>query len=132
MDGKLEGHRGPLAPQVRVRFKRLSLENRDGSERITFDWNLVYVDPATKDTRSVDGLIVAEVKQARRAPGSPFRRLMRDLRIVPSRFSKYCYGVYLFRPCERHNRLKPDYSALERKIRRASTPAAPAPAEMSR
>ena len=65
--------------------------------------------------RRAGDFIMAEVKQARPSLRSPFRRLMRELRIAPVHFSKYCYGIYLFHPEERHNRLKRNYLALERK-----------------
>jgi hypothetical protein len=106
-----------LAPQVSVRFTRLTLQSRARDERVTLDWDLAYIDVASHTVRPAGDFVVAEVKQASRAARSPFRSLMRELRIPQARFSKYCYGVYLARPQERHNRLKPVYRELERRIR---------------
>ncbi len=101
-----------LAPLLRARFSRLTLHRRDIQERLTIDTDLVFTDPRTGVSVAAEGLVVAEVKQSRSRPDSPFRRLMRDLRIPPAWFSKYCFGVYVFRPEVRHNRLKPKYRAL--------------------
>jgi hypothetical protein len=104
-----------LEAMVRVRFTRLALKSKESGERVTLDRGLEYVNPGTGATKPAGDFIVAEVKQARPSLSSPFRRLMRGLRIAPVHFSKYCYGIYLFHPDERHNRLKRNYLALERK-----------------
>lgn len=105
----------PLAAVVRVCFTRLALQAREGGERVTFDLGLLYRDPAEQADPAGSDFVVAEAKQASRTDRSPFRRLMKELRIAPAAFSKYCYGVYLFHPQERHNLLKRRYLALEKK-----------------
>lgn len=104
-----------LVATVRVRYTRLALQSRESDERVTFDVGLAYADSATGTNRPAGDFVVAEVKQASLSLNSPFRRLMRELRIAPISFSKYCYGVYLFCPAARHNRLKRNYLTLERK-----------------
>ncbi len=115
-------------PQIGVRFTRLTLCRGDAEERLTLDTGLVFTDIRTDLTREIGGFVVAEVKQARPRDLSPFRSLMRELRINPSWFSKYCYGIFLFRPEARHNRLKPKYRSLARNLAGTLSPEPSGPA----
>jgi hypothetical protein len=116
-----------LEPRLRVRFLRLTFCRREAEERLTFDTGLVFTDVATGRARVGGEFVVAEVKQVRPQAPSPFRSLMRRLRITPAWFSKYCYGTFLFRPEARHNRLMPKYRALTRRLA-GPAPDQPAPA----
>ncbi len=117
MGRTLQAQHGSLLPTVYVRYTRLALQHKKSAERVTLDMGLTYVDAVTGAARPAGDFIVAEVKQARSSSISPFRRLMRELRIPQASFSKYCYGIYLLHPEVRHNRLKQKYLALERKKR---------------
>ena len=52
------------------------------------------------------GVVVAEMKQDRADPGSPFLQLMRANGVRPTGFSKYCIGAALLNPALKHNRFK--------------------------
>jgi hypothetical protein len=124
VEGVVPGPTEPLAASLRVRFTRIALKSKEAGERLSFDWGLAYALPGAETWRQAGDFVVAEVKQSRLAADSPFRRLMREMRIAPASFSKYCYGIYLFFPDKRHNRLKRNYLALERKksLWRSATP----------
>jgi hypothetical protein len=114
-----------LQPRLQVRFRRLTLYGRAVDERLTFDTDLAYTDVRTGRSLAAGGFAVAEIKQGRRRAASPFRDLMREMRIAPAWFSKYCYGIFRLCPEARHNRLRPRYRALARTL--AAIPAGELP-----
>lgn len=82
-----------LEPKLWNRFLRMTLVSKDRPERLTLDLNLefgwgdAYV--------ALPGIAIAEVKQERLSTHSDFSQQLRVFGIQPSRFSKYCAGIYL-------------------------------------
>ncbi len=111
----LKDEPGPLFPRFQVTYRRLALLHRHSGERITIDLGLSYTDVDSGETKTFPNIAIAEVKHAEPSPQPEFRRIMREERIMPSRFSKYCFGVYLFYPHLKHNRFKPRYLNFRKK-----------------
>ena len=97
---------GPLIPVVRNRFKRITLVNRAKTERLTIDLCVNFYGMQTGRDCDMGPLVIIELK--RDGLGfSPVLAMLRELRIHPHGFSKYCFGLALTTPGLRLNRLKP-------------------------
>jgi len=107
----------PLLPQLWNHFTRLTLVHRTRNERLTIDHDLRFTQAGGE--RSLDGICVAELKEARADRSSPFARLMRTLRVRPAGMSKYCIGMLLLHDRVKRNAFKPILLQLER-IRNAA------------
>lgn len=106
-----------LYPQLWNHFTRLTLVHRTRNERVTIDHSLRFTQAGTE--RSLEGICVAELKEARADRSSPFARLMRSLRVRPAGMSKYCIGMLLLHDRVKRNAFKPILLQLER-IRQAA------------
>ncbi len=107
----------PLLPQLWNHFTRLTLVHRTRNERLTIDHSMRFTLAGTE--RALEGICVAELKEARTDRRSPFARLMRTLGIRPAGMSKYCIGMTLLHPRLKANAFKPVLLRLER-IRNAA------------
>jgi hypothetical protein len=94
-----------LIPVLDIWYTRTTLVNQDLTERITLDQGLVFRDGIL--LIGLPELMIAEVKQASFSAKSPFFTLLKEERIYPSSFSKYCVGTILTHPEIKHNRYKP-------------------------
>lgn len=94
-----------LIPHLENRFNRITLVNKAGTERLTIDTSLRFYNCVTDTSHSVDGLVIIELKQDGNYP-SFVRPLLRDLRIFPTGFSKYCIGCAMTNPMLKRNRFK--------------------------
>ena len=110
------GNDAPLHPTLWNRFTRLTLVRDDQPERLTLDLGLRFHAPETLADEAVelDGLVVAEVKQARADRTSPFVRAMRRMGRRPGGMSKYCVGMLSLHPGLKYNNFKPVLRDLER------------------
>lgn len=93
-----------LQPQIQNRYKRITLVSKSSLERLTIDLELNFKNDARQ--MSLDGLVIAEVKQARFSQDSPFVQLMRKNGMRPTGFSKYCIGTSLLYPHLKSNNFK--------------------------
>lgn len=101
-----------LLPQLTNNFSRLTLVNEKDRERVTIDLMIHFShDEAEK---SLDDLVIAEVKQHRITSLSAFKKLMQANRIFPTGFSKYCLGTLLTHSGIKYNRFKPKLTALNK------------------
>lgn len=91
-----------LTPKVANRFKRITLVNNAKTERLTIDRQLSFHNAETGLDHSMDGLVVIEVKRDGNTY-SPIQDLLRELRIFPCGFSKYCIGMALTTPGIKRN-----------------------------
>jgi hypothetical protein len=107
----------PLLPQLWNHFTRITLVHRSRNERLTIDHDLRF--SRVDGERSLEGICVAELKEARADRSSPFAHLMRQLGVRPAGMSKYCIGLLLLRPDVKRNAFKPILLQLER-IRNAA------------
>lgn len=102
-----------LLPQLRNRFHRITLVNSLLTERLTIDTGLSFLNAATGRGRSLDGLVIIELKRNGHTH-SPAAEMLQTLHIHPAGFSKYCMGMALTDGRLRQNRLKPRLRLLHR------------------
>lgn len=94
-----------LVPQVRNRFRRITLVNSLLTERLTIDTGLCFHNVSTGCERSLEGLVIIELKRDGNTR-SPAGEMLHGLHIHPAGFSKYCVGMALTDRQLRQNRLK--------------------------
>ena len=104
-----------LAPALTNRFRRITLVNAAMTERLTLDSGLWFHNERTGQERAMGELVVVEVKRDGLCP-SPAFDMLRELRIHPHGFSKYCMGTALTNPEPASNRLKPKLRDVEKII----------------
>lgn len=95
-----------LLPAIENHFFRITLVNRDKTERITIDTNLEFHNLTTDRRVSLPAIGIIEWKRDGQNVKSSLGRLLRELRIHPNGFSKYCIGMAVTDPALKQNRLK--------------------------
>ena len=101
-------HLDPLLLEQKIEnnFHRITLVNKAKTERLTIDTDLEFLNLTTGMKCSLPHLAIIELKRDGLQP-SPILGMLRQLRIQPSGFSKYCIGEALTAPSLRINRMKP-------------------------
>ena len=94
-----------LTPAVGNAFDRITLVNRDKTERLTIDLHLHFSNYQTGETADMEQTGIIELKRDGRCP-SPILPMLRQLRIKPAGFSKYCIGACVTNPHLRLNKFK--------------------------
>ena len=102
-----------LLPQIENNFNRITLVNKQKTERLTIDTSLQFDNKVSGNTMSLDDLVIIELKRDGNVY-SPIRDIMRDLRIQPQGFSKYCMGMALTNESLKRNRFKERLMLLEK------------------
>ena len=105
-----------LTEQLENRFDRITLVNKGKTERLTIDTNLRFHNITTDDFRFMEDVVIIELKRDGNVP-SPVFAMLRDLRIKPHGFSKYCIGSAFTNEALRRNRIKPKLHDIEKIIR---------------
>ena len=106
-----------LHPRLQNAFQRITLVNRQKSERITIDSGISFHNLLTGCDASADGLVIIEVKQNGNIP-SDFKRLLLDARIQSHGLSKYCLGMLLTDDHVKYNRFKPKIRMVSKLVGR--------------
>jgi hypothetical protein len=83
-------HPGVLVPKIWINYSRITLVNKTSAERLTIDLNLEFV--KGEDIKSMNQLVIAEVKQDSKAP-SPFVAILKKKHIREGSISKYCFAI---------------------------------------
>lgn len=94
-----------LTPQVRTQFNRITLVNKEQTERLTIDLNLRFENIATKKSVELPQLMIIELKQDGMCH-SRMKDILLSMRIKPTKISKYCIGTALTNPSIKQNRFK--------------------------
>lgn len=94
-----------IYPCVESRFRRITLVNREMTERLTIDLRLHFYNYRTGCTQKIEDMVIIELKRDGNYP-SPARELLNRFRIHPVGISKYCFGSILTTPGLKHNRFK--------------------------
>lgn len=102
-----------LYPQVRTAFDRITLVNKDKTERLTIDTNLRFENFTTHQTSMLNHLMIIELKQDGLCQ-STMKQILQDLRIVSGSVSKYCVGMALTNPNIKSNRFKRKLHIIEK------------------
>lgn len=107
----------PLIPAVRNNFERITLVNHAKTERLTIDLGVHFHGMQTGQDYDMGPLVIIELKRDGLVP-SPVLTMLRELRIHPHGFSKYCFGLALTMPGLRINSLKPKMMDVRKLLNR--------------
>ncbi len=80
-----------IHPIVRNKFHRITLVNYGKTERLTIDYDVQFHNIETSCDANTGQLVIIELKRDGNVY-SPILEILRQLRIKPSGFSKYCIG----------------------------------------
>ena len=107
-----------LTEHLENHFRRITLVNKAKTERVTIDTDLCFHNIKTDRDVDLTGLVIIEVKRDGLQP-SPILGMLRELRIKPSGFSKYCIGSALTNPSLKRNNFKERLRLVDRLLSRA-------------
>ncbi len=102
-----------LIPHMHNYFRRITLVNHAKTERLTIDTNLEFNNIQTNTHREMGDLVIIELKRDGLVY-SPVLEMLRQLRIHPHGFSKYCMGAAMTNDNLKINRFKPKLRDVER------------------
>ena len=94
-----------LQPAINNHFSRITLVNHDKTERLTIDSELRFHNLVSGIDKDMGDLVIIELKRDGLVY-SPVLEMLRQLRIHPHGFSKYCMGSALTNPQLPVNRFK--------------------------
>jgi len=94
-----------LLPQLENDFSRITLVNKEMTERLTIDFMIRFRNCRTHINGSADNLVIIEIKSDGDAE-SPIVRILSEFGIRPVSISKYCLGTVLTNPGAKHNQFK--------------------------
>ncbi len=80
-----------ILPTVQNQFQRITLVNYGKTERLTIDFNVAFHNFETGIDAQTGNLVIIELKRDGNV-FSPILKMLRQLRIKPHGFSKYCIG----------------------------------------
>ena len=93
-----------LTSQQKVNFNRMTFVHRENLERLTIDINLSYSFKNHKG--QFKNLVIAELKKNKSQPTSDFKKILKQYKIKPLRFSKYCMTTLQIDKSVKYNRFK--------------------------
>jgi hypothetical protein len=99
-------HSNLVKPALINRFTRITLAGFELKERITIDFNISFTGPDKMESIALPYLVIAELKREAYSDSSHFKSLIKELKIYPTAFSKYCIGSVLINDSLRKNMLK--------------------------
>lgn len=94
-----------ILPTVQNQFQRITLVNYGKTERLTIDFNVAFHNYETEHDAQTGQLVIIELKRDGNV-FSPVLNLLRQLRIKPSGFSKYCIGSVMTNASLKNNLFK--------------------------
>lgn len=100
---------------VQNNFHRITLVNYGKTERLTIDFDVRFHNFETGKDAGTGQLVIVELKRDGNV-FSPILDILRQLRIKPSGFSKYCIGSVMTNPGLKHNLFKPKLVRISRLI----------------
>lgn len=105
LEGLVKYKATELNPQLHTQFNRITLVDKQKTERLTIDLNLQFVNIATGVTASLGQLMVIELKQNGFIQ-SKMKEILLTMHIHPYKISKYCIGMAMTNPNAKSNRFK--------------------------
>lgn len=88
-----------LHPVIGNTFRRITLTDKDFTQRITIDMDIVFRSICNEDDHISTGkLAIAEVKTGAAGRNCKAKEFFRENKIRPSGFSKYCFGRVMLTP----------------------------------
>ena len=88
---------GEIFPSVETMFNRITLVNKNLTEKLTIDISVTFKNLRTSSEASLGTAAIIEIKQDGRL-GSKMKDILLKHRVKPMRVSKYCLGVALTDP----------------------------------
>lgn len=113
----LRYEREELIPAIRNNFNRITLVNKAKTERLTIDSNLQFFNLVSGVNKHMGDLVIVELKRDGLCY-SPVLEMLRQLRVFPHGFSKYCMGSALTNDQLQVNRFKPKLIDVEKILNR--------------
>ena len=104
-----------LSAALSTRFVRITIVNPRLTERVTIDLSLRYEDVRSGCSTEVEGMAIVEVKQDGNT-ASEIKSILRDMRVMPFRVSKYCLGTALTVEGIKRNRLQQKLRDIEKRL----------------
>lgn len=96
-----------LFPVLRNRFNRITLINKEMTERLTIDTNINFENINNEITASIPNIVIIELKQLINEPSySKYLFKNKELKIYMNSISKYCTGSILTNNTLKHNAFK--------------------------
>lgn len=96
-----------LSRKIENHFYRITLVNREMTERVTIDTGIEFYNLNTENVLRLPEIGIIEWKRDGLADSSLMKGFLHSLHINPSGFSKYVMGMALTDPELRCNRIKP-------------------------
>ena len=106
-----------LLPKIENQFKRITLVNKEKSERITIDTSIEFHNFVSGRTLALPELVIIEWKRDGLSSKSRLKPLLQELRIKECGFSKYVIGMALTDKDLPQNRLKPRIHHINKLLR---------------
>lgn len=104
---------GSFEPKMYTNFDRITLVNKNFTERVTIDRNLQFIADGTQCPR-IENSSIIEVKRDYRAKRTQLVDLLRLHHIQPSGMSKYCIGRAILEPALKSNNFKDKILTLKK------------------
>ena len=102
-----------LVPHLENNFDRITMVNKDKTERLTIDMNLSFNNFISGSKVKINNLVVIELKQDGNQP-SPLKSILPAYSIQKHSFSKYCIGAALNNPDIHNNRINNTFIFCEK------------------
>lgn len=113
--GLVGRHTDNIHETVQNNFHRITLVNYGKTERLTIDFDVKFHNFETDKDAQTGNLVIIELKRDGNVY-SPILALLRQLRIKPSGFSKYCIGSVMTNRGLKQNMFKPKLQKIGRLI----------------
>lgn len=101
---KIIGYPIKVSSKQWINFSRVTFVHKTQKERLTMDVNLTFSHNEKKG--DLKDIVIAEVKQERMSRSSDFMKIVKEMRILPFRLSKYCMSSLKLWPELKQNRFK--------------------------
>ncbi len=98
-------NRENLVPHINVKFRRITLVNKEKTERLTIDFNIQFDNLVYHSQGGIPEMCIVEIKQSGYC-FSHFRNILKDNQIHRQNMSKYCLGTVLTNPDAKYNFFK--------------------------
>lgn len=102
-----------MQPKIENYFDRITLVNNQLTERLTIDSNIRFHNIIEDNTLALNNIVIIELKRDG-TYSSPVLDMLRQLRIHPMGFSKYCMGMAMTTPTLRRNLFLPRITKINK------------------
>ena len=104
-----------ITPHLWTKFHRITLVNKEKTERLTIDLDLIWDNVVSGKKKTFADLVIIELKRDGNVP-SRMTDIMSGHRIHPFKISKYCIGTALTSPNLKKNRFKKKIRLIEKML----------------